>query len=112
MVFRYYAGKKIQLSVYLPRFLYWSIPSCFLFTSLMVSSLSLFLTLDYFADLQGRVDDDPGVYWEFYGSAVCGEYHFHTRTRTFAHSHTNRCKKQWKREKNHAGRQTDRQGDR
>lgn len=26
---------------------------------------------DYFADLQGRVDDDPGVYWEFYGSAVC-----------------------------------------
>ncbi|XP_051979587.1 BCL-6 corepressor-like isoform X4 [Xyrauchen texanus] len=26
---------------------------------------------DYFADLQGRPDDDPGVYWEFYGSAVC-----------------------------------------
>ncbi|XP_052395168.1 BCL-6 corepressor-like isoform X1 [Carassius gibelio] len=26
---------------------------------------------DYFADLQGRVDDDPCVYWEFYGSAVC-----------------------------------------
>uniref|UniRef100_A0A8C2D1I1 BCL6 corepressor n=1 Tax=Cyprinus carpio TaxID=7962 RepID=A0A8C2D1I1_CYPCA len=26
---------------------------------------------DYFADLQGRADDDPGVYWEFYGSAVC-----------------------------------------
>ncbi|XP_056303316.1 BCL-6 corepressor isoform X2 [Danio aesculapii] len=26
---------------------------------------------DYFADLQGRVDDDPSVYWEFYGSAVC-----------------------------------------
>ncbi|XP_036417710.1 BCL-6 corepressor isoform X2 [Colossoma macropomum] len=26
---------------------------------------------DYFADLQGRTDDDPGVYWEFYGSAVC-----------------------------------------
>ncbi|XP_046696618.1 BCL-6 corepressor isoform X1 [Silurus meridionalis] len=26
---------------------------------------------DYFADLQGREDDDPGVYWEFYGSAVC-----------------------------------------
>lgn len=54
----------------------------------MVSSLSLFLTLDYFADLQGRVDDDPGVYWEFYGSAVCGEYHFHTPTRTFAHTPT------------------------
>ncbi|XP_061143579.1 BCL-6 corepressor isoform X1 [Syngnathus typhle] len=29
-----------------------------------------FLT-DYFADLQGRADDDPGVYWEFYGSSVC-----------------------------------------
>ncbi|XP_051939122.1 BCL-6 corepressor isoform X2 [Hippocampus zosterae] len=29
-----------------------------------------FLT-DYFADLQGRADDDPAVYWEFYGSAVC-----------------------------------------
>ncbi|XP_072252766.1 BCL-6 corepressor isoform X2 [Leuresthes tenuis] len=26
---------------------------------------------DYFADLQGRSDDDPGLYWEFYGSAVC-----------------------------------------
>ncbi|XP_053347840.1 BCL-6 corepressor isoform X1 [Clarias gariepinus] len=26
---------------------------------------------DYFTDLQGREDDDPGVYWEFYGSAVC-----------------------------------------
>ncbi|XP_053733230.1 BCL-6 corepressor isoform X2 [Synchiropus splendidus] len=26
---------------------------------------------DYFADLQGRSDDDPGIYWEFYGSAVC-----------------------------------------
>ncbi|XP_061697645.1 BCL-6 corepressor isoform X2 [Syngnathoides biaculeatus] len=29
-----------------------------------------FLT-DYFADLQGRADDDPGLYWEFYGSVVC-----------------------------------------
>ncbi|XP_028291081.1 BCL-6 corepressor isoform X2 [Gouania willdenowi] len=29
-----------------------------------------FLT-DYFADLQGRSDDDPGLYWEFYGSSVC-----------------------------------------
>ncbi|KAM7407135.1 hypothetical protein PAMA_003053 [Pampus argenteus] len=27
--------------------------------------------MDYFADLQGRSDDDPGLYWEFYGSAVC-----------------------------------------
>lgn len=26
---------------------------------------------EYFADLQGREDDGPGVYWEFYGSAVC-----------------------------------------
>ncbi|XP_056283662.1 BCL-6 corepressor isoform X2 [Pseudoliparis swirei] len=29
-----------------------------------------FLT-DYFSDLQGRADDDLGLYWEFYGSAVC-----------------------------------------
>ncbi|XP_054642624.1 BCL-6 corepressor isoform X2 [Dunckerocampus dactyliophorus] len=29
-----------------------------------------FLT-NYFADLQGHSDDDPGLYWEFYGSAVC-----------------------------------------
>ncbi|XP_077583746.1 BCL-6 corepressor isoform X2 [Stigmatopora nigra] len=29
-----------------------------------------FLT-DYFADLQGSADGDPGLYWEFYGSAVC-----------------------------------------
>ncbi|CAJ1079717.1 BCL-6 corepressor isoform X2 [Xyrichtys novacula] len=33
-------------------------------------SMERFLT-DYFADLQGRSDDDPGIYWEFYGSAVC-----------------------------------------
>uniref|UniRef100_UPI0037E7D7FD BCL-6 corepressor-like isoform X2 n=1 Tax=Semicossyphus pulcher TaxID=241346 RepID=UPI0037E7D7FD len=33
-------------------------------------SMERFLT-DYFADLQGRTDDDPGIYWEFYGSAVC-----------------------------------------
>ncbi|XP_074514893.1 BCL-6 corepressor isoform X2 [Sebastes fasciatus] len=33
-------------------------------------SMERFLT-DYFADLQGRSDDDPGLYWEFYGSAVC-----------------------------------------
>ncbi|XP_047193465.1 BCL-6 corepressor isoform X3 [Scophthalmus maximus] len=33
-------------------------------------SMEHFLT-DYFADLQGRSDDDPGLYWEFYGSAVC-----------------------------------------
>ncbi|XP_029314893.1 BCL-6 corepressor isoform X2 [Cottoperca gobio] len=33
-------------------------------------SMQRFLT-DYFADLQGRSDDDPGLYWEFYGSAVC-----------------------------------------
>ncbi|CAL9690381.1 unnamed protein product [Knipowitschia caucasica] len=33
-------------------------------------SMDRFLT-DYFADLQGRSDDDPGLYWEFYGSAVC-----------------------------------------
>ncbi|KAG2456788.1 BCOR protein, partial [Polypterus senegalus] len=29
-----------------------------------------FLT-EYFADLQGRSDDDPGLYWDFYGSCVC-----------------------------------------
>ncbi|KAM9342767.1 BCL-6 corepressor [Pholidichthys leucotaenia] len=33
-------------------------------------SMERFL-IDYFADLQGRSDDDPGLYWEFYGSAVC-----------------------------------------
>ncbi|XP_067460092.1 BCL-6 corepressor isoform X2 [Thunnus thynnus] len=33
-------------------------------------SMERFL-MDYFADLQGRSDDDPGLYWEFYGSAVC-----------------------------------------
>ncbi|XP_029386208.1 BCL-6 corepressor isoform X2 [Echeneis naucrates] len=33
-------------------------------------SMERFLT-DYFADLQGRTDDDPGLYWEFYGSSVC-----------------------------------------
>ncbi|XP_018584852.2 BCL-6 corepressor-like isoform X2 [Scleropages formosus] len=27
--------------------------------------------LDYFADLQGRDDDDPRLYWELYGSSVC-----------------------------------------
>ncbi|KAG7463445.1 hypothetical protein MATL_G00176700 [Megalops atlanticus] len=26
---------------------------------------------DYFADLQGRADGDPRLYWDFYGSAVC-----------------------------------------
>ncbi|KAG7252414.1 hypothetical protein CRUP_026402 [Coryphaenoides rupestris] len=33
-------------------------------------SMEQFL-IDYFADLQGRPDDDPGLYWEFYGSSVC-----------------------------------------
>ncbi|XP_043928249.1 BCL-6 corepressor [Protopterus annectens] len=32
--------------------------------------METFLT-DYFADLQGRKDDDPGLYWDFYGSSVC-----------------------------------------
>ncbi|KAG7467412.1 hypothetical protein MATL_G00153400 [Megalops atlanticus] len=27
--------------------------------------------LDYFADLQGRADNDPKLCWDFYGSAVC-----------------------------------------
>ncbi|XP_041115012.1 BCL-6 corepressor-like isoform X1 [Polyodon spathula] len=26
---------------------------------------------EYFADLQSRRDDDPGMYWDFYGSCVC-----------------------------------------
>ncbi|XP_068165089.1 BCL-6 corepressor-like isoform X2 [Antennarius striatus] len=26
---------------------------------------------DYLSDLQGRSEDDPGIYWEFYGSSVC-----------------------------------------
>uniref|UniRef100_A0A673WAF0 BCL6 corepressor n=1 Tax=Salmo trutta TaxID=8032 RepID=A0A673WAF0_SALTR len=33
-------------------------------------SMERFLT-DYFADLQGRSNDDPEIYWEFYGSTVC-----------------------------------------
>lgn len=33
-------------------------------------SMERFL-IDYFADLQGRPDDDPGLYWDFYGSSVC-----------------------------------------
>ncbi|XP_069745455.1 BCL-6 corepressor isoform X3 [Narcine bancroftii] len=32
--------------------------------------MEMFL-LDYFADLQGRSNDDPGLYWDFYGSSVC-----------------------------------------
>ncbi|KAL4656909.1 BCL-6 corepressor [Arapaima gigas] len=32
--------------------------------------MSCFLS-DYFADLQGRADNDPGLYWDFYGSSVC-----------------------------------------
>ncbi|KAI1899831.1 hypothetical protein AGOR_G00065810 [Albula goreensis] len=35
-------------------------------SDLMESFLS-----DYFADLQGRADDDPGLCWDFYGSSVC-----------------------------------------
>ncbi|KAJ8332003.1 hypothetical protein SKAU_G00430100, partial [Synaphobranchus kaupii] len=35
-------------------------------SDLMESFLS-----DYFADLQGRSDDDPGLCWDFYGSSVC-----------------------------------------
>uniref|UniRef100_A0A3B4HA70 BCL6 corepressor n=1 Tax=Pundamilia nyererei TaxID=303518 RepID=A0A3B4HA70_9CICH len=27
---------------------------------------------DYLSDLQGRSEGDPGIYWEFYGSSVCG----------------------------------------
>ncbi|KAL0963453.1 hypothetical protein UPYG_G00306580 [Umbra pygmaea] len=34
------------------------------------NSMECFLT-DYFADLQGRSDDDPDICWEFYGSTVC-----------------------------------------
>lgn len=32
-----------------------------------------FLSVEYLADLQGRGGDDPGVYWDFYGSSVCGK---------------------------------------
>ncbi|XP_048396177.1 BCL-6 corepressor isoform X9 [Stegostoma tigrinum] len=32
--------------------------------------MELFLA-EYFADLQGRSNDDPGLYWDFYGSSVC-----------------------------------------
>ncbi|XP_060689524.1 BCL-6 corepressor isoform X2 [Hemiscyllium ocellatum] len=32
--------------------------------------MEMFLA-EYFADLQGRSNDDPGLYWDFYGSSVC-----------------------------------------
>ncbi|XP_059824236.1 BCL-6 corepressor isoform X6 [Hypanus sabinus] len=32
--------------------------------------MEMFLS-EYFADLQGRSNDDPGLYWDFYGSSVC-----------------------------------------
>uniref|UniRef100_A0A4W3IA45 BCL6 corepressor n=1 Tax=Callorhinchus milii TaxID=7868 RepID=A0A4W3IA45_CALMI len=32
--------------------------------------METFLT-EYFADLQGRNEDDPGLFWDFYGSSVC-----------------------------------------
>ncbi|XP_078088704.1 BCL-6 corepressor isoform X1 [Mustelus asterias] len=32
--------------------------------------MEMFLT-EYFADLQGRSSDDPGLCWDFYGSSVC-----------------------------------------
>ncbi len=54
--------------MYLPRCLS---PGLGLLNNRLLSSP---LSIDYFADLQGRSDDDPGLYWEFYGSAVCGEY--------------------------------------
>lgn len=54
--------------LYLPRCLS---PGLWLLNNRLRSSP---LSIDYFADLQGRSDDDPGLYWEFYGSAVCGEY--------------------------------------
>lgn len=36
------------------------------------STNSPFLFADYLSDLQGRSEGDPGIYWEFYGSSVCG----------------------------------------
>lgn len=32
--------------------------------------------LEYLIDLQGRDVDDPGMYWEFFGSSVCGKQTF------------------------------------
>ncbi|XP_051870771.1 BCL-6 corepressor isoform X8 [Pristis pectinata] len=32
--------------------------------------MEMFLS-EYFADLQGRSNDNPGLYWDFYGSSVC-----------------------------------------
>lgn len=58
----------LQGQLYLPRCLS---PGLWLLNNRLRSSP---LSVDYFADLQGRSDDDPGLYWEFYGSAVCGEY--------------------------------------
>lgn len=33
----------------------------------------VFSSPEYLTDLQGRSVDDPGLYWDFYGSSVCGE---------------------------------------
>uniref|UniRef100_A0A8D0EX07 BCL-6 corepressor n=1 Tax=Strix occidentalis caurina TaxID=311401 RepID=A0A8D0EX07_STROC len=37
--------------------------------------METFLT-EYLTDLQGRSVDDPGLYWDFYGSSVCDESGF------------------------------------
>lgn len=33
----------------------------------------VFSSPEYLTDLQGRSVDDPGLYWDFYGSSVCGK---------------------------------------
>lgn len=33
----------------------------------------VFSSPEYLTDLQGRNGDDPGLYWDFYGSSVCGK---------------------------------------
>lgn len=36
----------------------------------------VYVFLEYLIDLQGRDVDDPGMYWEFFGSSVCGKETF------------------------------------
>lgn len=31
------------------------------------------ISLEYLTDLQGHDVDDPGLFWDFYGSSVCGK---------------------------------------
>lgn len=46
---------------------------CILFYFVLAQCLLFLFSLEYLADLQGRGFNDPGLYWDFYGSSVCGK---------------------------------------